>query len=53
VGNIIFGVIMLIGGLSGKLVLIGTGSGVALAVLGGGLIVWGILRMTIMKPDED
>jgi uncharacterized BrkB/YihY/UPF0761 family membrane protein len=30
-----------------------TGSGVALAVVGGALILWGILRMTVFKPDED
>ena len=43
--NIIIGLIFLIGGLSGKLALIGTNSGMALAAVGGGLIVWGILQM--------
>jgi hypothetical protein len=43
--NIIFGIIFIIGGLSGKLVLIGTHSGPALAVLGGVLLVVGFLRM--------
>ncbi len=43
--NIIFGIIFIIGGLSGKLVLIGTHSGPALAVLGGVLLVVGIFRM--------
>ena len=43
--NIIVGIIMVIGGLSGRLVLIGTNSGVALAVVGGILIVLGIRRM--------
>lgn len=33
---------MVIGGLSGKLVLIGTNSGVALAGLGAVMVVWGI-----------
>jgi hypothetical protein len=51
--NIIIGLVMVIGGLSGKLALKGTGSGGALAVLGAGLIVWGLLRMTVMKPDEE
>jgi hypothetical protein len=44
--KIIIGVVMIIGGLSGRLVLIGTNSGVALAVLGGVLVVWGIVRLT-------
>jgi hypothetical protein len=43
--SIIIGIIMIIGGLSGKLVLIGTNSGVALAVLGAALVVWGIIKM--------
>ena len=44
-GNIIIGIIMIIGGLSGKLVLIGTESGVALAALGAGLALFGVFRM--------
>lgn len=43
--NIIIGVAFLIGGLSGRLVLIGTHSGPALAVLGAVLIVFGIFRL--------
>ena len=43
--KIIIGLIMIIGGLSGKLVLVGTNSGVALAILGAALVVWGIVRM--------
>ena len=43
--KIIIGLIMVVGGLSGKLVLIGTNSGVALAALGGLLIVWGFVKM--------
>lgn len=43
--NIIIGIIFIVGGLSGKLVLLGTHSGPALAVLGGGLIVLGLFRM--------
>jgi len=46
IANIIIGVIFIIGGLSGKLVLMGTHSGPALAVVGGGLIVLGIFRMS-------
>ena len=44
--NIIIGLIMVVGGLSGKLVLIGTNSGVALAGVGCILIVLGIVRLT-------
>jgi hypothetical protein len=43
--NIIIGVIFIVGGLSGRLVLIGTHNGPALAILGGVLVVIGLLRM--------
>lgn len=43
--NIIIGAIFVIGGLSGKLVLLGTNSGIALAALGGFLILLGVFRM--------
>jgi hypothetical protein len=43
--KIIIGAVMVIGGLSGKLVLVGTNSGVALAVFGVVLIIWGIARI--------
>ncbi|HTR41886.1 MAG TPA: hypothetical protein VMH87_09750 [Pseudomonadales bacterium] len=43
--KIIIGIVMIVGGLSGKLVLIGTQSGTALAVLGAVLIVWGIFNL--------
>lgn len=43
--NIIIGIVFIIGGLSGHLVLIGTGSGLALAVLGAFLLGLGIFRM--------
>lgn len=43
--KIIIGLVMVAGGLSGKLVLVGTNSGAALAVFGGVLIVWGIVKM--------
>jgi hypothetical protein len=43
--KIILGVVFLVGGLSGKLVLIGTQSGIALAVVGVGMIVWGVLQL--------
>ena len=43
--KIIIGVVFIIGGLSGKLVLVGTHSGVALAAFGAVLVVWGVARM--------
>jgi hypothetical protein len=43
--NIVLGVVMVIGGLSGQLVMRGTESGVALAVIGGALIVFGLFRL--------
>jgi hypothetical protein len=39
--NLAFGVVLLVGGLSGKLTLLGTGSSTALAVAGGVMAVWG------------
>ena len=43
--KIILGVVFIIGGLSGHMVLIGTQSGVALAAVGAGLIIWGVIRL--------
>ncbi|MDB6019635.1 MAG: hypothetical protein JWR19_4124 [Pedosphaera sp.] len=47
--SIIIGIVMVVGGLSGRLVLLGTHSGGALAVLGGVMIVWGIVKMTALR----
>jgi hypothetical protein len=47
--NIILGIIFIVGGLSGRLALIGTNSGYALAAVGGGLLVWGIVQMVKRK----
>lgn len=44
--NIILGVVFIIGGLSGHMVLIGTQSGLALAVVGMALLGLGVYRMT-------
>lgn len=49
--KIIIGVLMVVGGLSGKIVLRGTESGAALAVLGGVLIAWGAFQMRASKGD--
>jgi hypothetical protein len=46
VGNIIVGVLFIIGGLSGTLALRGTGSTIALAVLGAILLVVGIVQVS-------
>jgi hypothetical protein len=43
--KIIIGIVFIVGGLSGKLVLIGTNSGVALAGFGAVLVVWGIINI--------
>jgi hypothetical protein len=43
--KIIIGLVFIIGGLSGKLVLIGTQSGAALAVVGGIMLAWGIFNI--------
>ena len=44
--NIIIGLVFIIGGLSGRLVLIGTNSGPALAALGGGMLILGLVRVS-------
>jgi LPXTG-motif cell wall-anchored protein len=43
--NIIIGVVFIVGGLSGRLVLLGTESGIALAVLGLVLVGLGVFRL--------
>lgn len=43
--NIIIGAIFVIGGLSGKLALRGTNSSTAIAAVGAGLIVWGLVQV--------
>ena len=47
--NIIIGLVFIVGGLSGKLSMRGTQSGVALAVIGGVLLVLGIYRMATSR----
>ena len=44
-GNILFGIVFIVGGLSGKLALIGTNSGEALAAIGAGLTIWGLVQV--------
>jgi hypothetical protein len=43
---IVIGLVMIVGGLSGRLVLIGTHSGVALAVVGVLVILLGVMRLS-------
>ena len=43
--NIILGGVFIVGGLSGGLVMRGTDSGIALAVIGGFLVALGIYRL--------
>jgi hypothetical protein len=43
--NILVGIIFIIGGLTGNLALIGTNSGIALAIVGFGLVGWGVYKM--------
>ena len=45
-GNIVFGVLMILGGLSGEFALIGTNSGGALAVVGGIVLIIGIAQIS-------
>ncbi|MCB1097979.1 MAG: hypothetical protein KDN22_20580 [Verrucomicrobiae bacterium] len=47
--NIIIGLVFVVGGLSGKMVLIGTNSSPALAVVGGLMLIWGIVQMVRNK----
>lgn len=49
--NIIIGLVFLVGGVSGKLVIRGTESSTAAAVVGGGLIVWGIIQMVRARSN--
>ena len=44
-GNILFGIVFIIGGLSGQLALIGTNSPGALAAVGVGMVLWGVFQL--------
>ena len=43
--NLIIGIVFIIGGMTGKLALIGTSSGPALAVFGAVLLVMGVMQL--------
>jgi hypothetical protein len=49
--NIVIGVVMVVGGLSGKLALKGTNSSGALAAIGAGLVVWGIVQIVRSRQE--
>jgi hypothetical protein len=42
--NIVIGIIFILGGLTGKLTLIFTGSSVAITVVGAGLVIYGAIQ---------
>jgi hypothetical protein len=44
--NILFGIIFIIGGLSGDMVLVGTDSSGLLVLVGVVLVIWGISRVS-------
>lgn len=50
--NILIGIVFIVGGLSGKLALIGTNSGEALAALGAGLLIWGVVQMVRARKAQ-
>jgi len=50
--NIILGIVFIVGGLSGKLALIGTDSGPALAAVGAGLLIWGIVQQVRARKTQ-
>ena len=50
--NILIGIVFIVGGLSGKLALIGTNNGEALAALGAGLLIWGVVQLVRAKKAQ-
>ena len=51
--NVILGLLMVAGGLSGKFVLLGTSSGVLLAVFGGAVAGMGVYSLVKGRGDGD
>ena len=43
--NIIIGLVFILGGLTGRLALIGTNNGTALAAVGALMLIWGIVQI--------
>lgn len=52
-GNVLFGIVFIVGGLSGNLALLGTNSGPALAAVGAGLLIWGIVQVSKSRSQQD
>lgn len=52
-GNIVIGLIFLIGGLSGKIAIRGTDSSTGAAILGGALVIWGIVQLVRSKSQKE
>ena len=50
--SILLGLVLIVGGLSGKVVLHGSRSVEVLAVIGTILVLWGILRVMVIKPND-
>jgi uncharacterized membrane protein YfcA len=50
--NIVLGIVFIIGGLTGKLALIGTNSPGALAVVGVLMLLYGVYQMTRKREEE-
>lgn len=53
VANILFGIVFIVGGLSGKLALRGTESGPALAAVGMGLLIWGAVQVVRGRQNKE
>ena len=49
--NIVIGAVFIVGGLSGKLALIGTNSSTAIIAVGAGLVIWGIVQMVKSRSE--
>ena len=51
--NIVIGIVFIVGGLTGNLALRGTNSGPALAALGAGLLIWGIVQVSKSRSSGE
>ncbi len=51
--NVIIGLLLVVAGLSGKFVLLGTNSSILLAILGGGIAGMGVYRLVKSRGDGE
>ena len=51
-GNILFGIIFIVGGASGSLALKGANSSGALIAVGSGLLIWGVVQIAKDRATE-